>query len=362
MSAERQEAAGLPTLGVRDALALAAGALERVAPGELWVTGEVASLARSRAGHLYLTLVEDGARLAGAILGRDVLRVEARLHGAGVELAAGMALRCRGRLALYPGRGEVQLRIVDVDPRVSVGAHELARRATRARLAKEGLDTAQARLRLTGPPHRVGVVAPDGAGLGDLSSLVAASPWAIELRVLKAPGEGLDAPAKIAAALDVAAHGADLVILARGGGAAVALPYDTEVVARAVATAPVPVVTALGHAQDRSLADELAWRSLPTPTAAAHLLTSLFVEADRQLEAAGEEIGVAIRARLRQLGEELDHLAAEIGERLAAARASSRASMLASTATDKRWRRIALLAVVVAVVLLALLVAVVVLR
>lgn len=355
MSAEQREAGALPTLGVRDALALAAGALAEALPGELWVTGEVASLTRSRAGHLYLTLAEDGARLTGAVLGRDVFRVTAKLRGAGIELAAGMALRCRGQLALYAGRGEVQLRIVDVDPRVSVGAHELARRATRARLAKEGLDRAQAGRHLDGPPHRVGVVAPDGAGLTDLATLVAASAWAIELRVVQAPAEGEDAPAKIAAAIGVAATGADLVILARGGGAAIALPYDSEVVARAIATAPVPVVTALGHAQDRSLADELAWRSVPTPTAAAHLLGDLFAEADRQLVAASRDVAAAIRVHLHALEDDLDHLAGAIGERLAAARASTRAATIASTPSDGHWRRVALVAVVVAVVLLALL-------
>jgi exodeoxyribonuclease VII large subunit len=359
MSAERREAAALPTLGVRDALALAAGALSEALPGELWVTGEVASLTRSRAGHLYLTLAEDGARLTGAVLGRDVFRVMAKLRGAGIELAAGMALRCRGQLTLYAGRGEVQLRIVDVDPRVSIGAHELARRATRARLAEEGLDRAQARRQLAGPPHRAGVVAPDGAGLGDLATLVAASPWAIELRVVQAPAEGPDAPAKIAAAIGAAAAGADLVILARGGGAAITAPYDTEAVARAVATAPVPVVTALGHAQDRSLADELAWRSVPTPTAAAHLLGDLFTDADRQLVAAGRDIAATIRVRLHALEDDLEHLAGAFGDRLVAARASTRASTLASTSGDQHWRRVALVAVVVAVALLALLVAVV---
>lgn len=355
MSAERREAAALPTLGVRDALALAAGALSEALPGELWVTGEVASLTRSRAGHLYLTLAEDGARLTGAVLGRDVFRVMAKLRGAGIELAAGMALRCRGQLTLYAGRGEVQLRIVDVDPRVSIGAHELARRATRARLAEEGLDRAQARRQLAGPPHHVGVVAPEGAGLGDLATLVATSPWAIELRVVQAPAEGPDAPAKIAAAIGVAAAGADLVILARGGGAAITAPYDTEAVARAVVTAPVPVVTALGHAQDRSLADELAWRSVPTPTAAAHLLGDLFTDADRQLVAAGRDIAATIRVHLQALEDDLEHLAGALGERLFAARART----LASTSRDQHWRRVALVAVVVAVVLLAILVAVV---
>jgi exonuclease VII large subunit len=148
------------TLGVHEALALAAGGVRSAAPGLVWVQGEVEGLTRSRAGHWYWTLTGDGARLAVCALGPDATTIGQTLAAAQVSLANGLTLRVRGSLEVYPQRGQVQLRAAAVDPAVSVGGAVLARRDVRARLDAAGLLGHQALQRPPRCPLRVGVVAP----------------------------------------------------------------------------------------------------------------------------------------------------------------------------------------------------------
>ena len=106
----------------------------------------------------------------------------------------------------------------------------------------------------------------------------------------------------------LAALDADVVILARGGDSAVRLPYDTELVARAVASCPVPVIAAVGHSADNSLTGEVAWRSVPTPSAAGGLVKSLMADADRQAVELGREIAALARRHLDKARRDLDRL------------------------------------------------------
>jgi len=331
---------------VTETLGLLAALVATHTPAQVWVTGEVVSVNRSRAGHLYLTLADSSARLSCVALGRDAKTVSAALHRAGVELTEGVSLRLLGTLEIYPERGSIELRVVDVDPRLCLGSHELARRQARTVLAREGLLDAQGALRLAGPPARIGVVAPDGAGLGDLETLLGASGWACRLQVARCPAEGAATRSGAAASMRLAALDADMVILARGGGSAVRLPYDTEVVARAVATCPVPVITALGHAGDRSLADEVAWRSVATPSAAAGLVSSLIADADRQIVELGREIAAASRRHLDRARRDLDRLEVTIAQRPLASPPGPlpHPPLPAAPPGETRWRHVALIA------------------
>lgn len=350
-------------LGVRDALGLVSGAVAANTPDQVWVLGEVVSITRSRAGHLYLTLAEDSARLSCAALGRDAQRVGGVLRAAGVELVEGVALRLRGRLQVYTERGSIELRVADVDPRLAVGNHQLARQATREALAQAGLVGLQAALAPARPPLCLGVVAPEGAGLGDLETLLGASPWAWKLRVVRAPAEGPLAPARIAAGLALAATGSNLVVLARGGGAAIGIAYDSELVARAVASSPVPVLTALGHSSDRTVADEMAWHSVATPSAAAALVCDLVADADRQVLELRREIASLARRRIEGAAREMERLDVDLRHQLDLARAQRPAPTpapppVAAPVIDERSRRVAVVAVLAAVVALLALIAV----
>lgn len=333
-----RDCAGPGTLGVPEALAVASGAIRSVAPGLLWVQGEVEGLTRSRAGHWYSSLSGDGARLPVCALGRDAAAIARTLSAAQVTLADGVTVRVRGSLGVYSPRGQLQLRASAIDPAVSVGVAALARREVRARLAATDLAGRQATLSPVLCPLRVSVVAPPGRGLEDLVAVLAASPWAWTVTVAALPSEGETAPAAIAAA-------ADLIVVTRGGGAGVTTAYDTFEVASAVCALAVPVVVAIGHSADASVSDEMAWRSVATPTAANELCVELLEHAERTLLEATRDVVACGRACL-------DHDEAELAavEAAVAARAATVTGKAAALAVA-RSKRTALLALVAAVIL-----------
>jgi exodeoxyribonuclease VII large subunit len=243
---------------------------------------------------------------------------------------------------VYPERGTIELRVTDLDPSVGIGDHELARRDARDALRRDGLLDAQAALRLSAPPLRVGIVATRGSRLGRPAGRPGASAWAFRLRVVRSPAEGANAPERVPASLRLAALGADVVVLARGGGSAVRLPYDTEVVARAIATCAVPVIAAVGHASDRSLADEVAWRSTPTPSAAAALLESLVADADARVVEVGRQIADLARRRLDETRRDLDHLEDDIARgAVVSAEPLPHPSRPSPAPAETVWRRLA---------------------
>ena len=348
----RGGAAGGATFGVAEALALASGAVRSAAPGLLWVQGEVDGLTRSRAGHWYWSLSGGGARLAVCALGRDAATIAATLAAAHVALADGLTVRVRGTPGVYSPRGNLQLRASAIDPAVCVGGAVLARREVRAALAAAGLTGRQAALRPVACPLRVAVVAPSGRGLEDFVAVLTASPWAWQVRLTAVPSEGNSAPAAIAAALRSAgsagwAGWADLIVVTRGGGAGTTTAYDAFEVAAAVCVSAVPVIMAVGHFVDESVADEMAWATAATPTAAGVVCVELLAGAERcLLDAAGAIIACA-RVCLDHDEAELEAVESVI---------ATRAATVAGQAAVDRWRRIARLAAVTAVVLAVLVV------
>lgn len=155
----------------------------------------------------------------------------------------------------------MQLRVFEVDPAVSVGAAVLARREVWTRLAAAGLLELQRALRPALCPVRVGVVAPAGQGLEDFVSVLERTPWEWQLRVLAVASEGPAAPAEIAHAV-ASLTSVDLVVVTRGGGSGVTAAYDSFEVAAAVCSCPVPVLMAVGHSSDASVADDCALEQL----------------------------------------------------------------------------------------------------
>ncbi|MFC0080935.1 exodeoxyribonuclease VII large subunit [Aciditerrimonas ferrireducens] len=248
-----------------------AALLEERFPAPRWITGEIAAATRSKKGHWHLQLLDGPVVLTVVVLEPHATLVHQAFRHAGLQLAPGLTVHALGTPRLYPARAQVELHATDLRP-AGLGRHQRAREAARDLLAREGLLDAQRRRGLPRPPRTIGIVAPDGAGLADLLTLLARSPARYQVQVVRHPGEGPTAPERIAAAISLAARTADLIVLARGGGAAITRPYDTLTVARAVATCPVPIITALGHATDQSLTDQVAWRAVPTPSAAAALL------------------------------------------------------------------------------------------
>jgi exodeoxyribonuclease VII large subunit len=254
---------------------------------DVWVEGEVSELRRNPAwATVFLTLkdAEKGACLSATMQRR-------RFDALSPALGEGERIQANGRLQLYEARGELGFRIEAIE-RVGAGDHAAALERLRQRLADEGLFAAGRKRPLPRFPRGVGLLTGvDAAARGDVVAAITTRYPAVRLVVCETRVQGPGAPVAIVAALRrlAAREGVDVVILARGGGSFEdLLPFSDERVVRAVASCPVPVVSAVGHEQDEPLCDLAADVRSPTPTAAARLvvpdLDKLRAALDRALE------------------------------------------------------------------------------
>jgi exodeoxyribonuclease VII large subunit len=295
-------------------------ALRRAQPEEVWVRGEVQNLSTSSAGHTYFSLVEKarrGDRVQGRLdvaLFRDdarsVRRALAEVPGA--ELGDDVEVRIRGRVTIYPPSGRYQLVMTGIDPVFTVGGIAANRERVLRALAAEDLLERNGRLDLPPVPLRVGLVTSSGsAAFHDFVHELEGSPHAWEVVVADVRVQGAAAARRIKWALgQLGQLDLDVVVLVRGGGSRADLaPFDTELVARAVAEMGVPVITGVGHEVDRSVVDEVAFRSCKTPTACAQLLVRQVDEFVAALDHASHRVAARARQRMAVAGRELDDAA-----------------------------------------------------
>jgi exodeoxyribonuclease VII large subunit len=232
----------------------------------LWVSGEIANWTRSSRGHCYFSLRDENAQIRCVLFQSDARRLPA-------EPEEGMRVRVFGAVTLYEQRGEFQLVVRELEAKDSGGLWRLAFERLRTKLEAEGLLAPERKRPLPRSPARVGVVtSPAGAAIHDVIRVIEQrAPWTtVVLSPARVQGEG--AEHEIAAALDrVVRHGrVDVVIVGRGGGSVEDLwAFNLEVVARAIAGSPVPVVSAVGHEVDVTIADLVADHRAATPSAAA---------------------------------------------------------------------------------------------
>jgi exodeoxyribonuclease VII large subunit len=266
-------------LTVSELLAGAGRALAVAGPGECWVTGTLSGWRTSKAygwGELVQHSPDGRTQVARVPVGMPLSvlrRTGPLLARSGVQLADGLEVRVFGTLEIGGRYAPLRLVISALDHRTSVGSVVVARSELLAALQEDGSIDRNASTSLGPTPLRIGLVVPasGGAGHGDFTLRLRASGHAWQLRELRVAMEGPGAPEAIARAiLRLAAEASEVVAVVRGGGAAATLaPFDAEAVARAIARCAVPVVVAVGHASDRSVADVVAHTSVPTPTAAA---------------------------------------------------------------------------------------------
>ena len=218
---------------------------------EVALHGEVSNVTRPRSGHLYFTLKDDTASIRAVMWRNDAQRIT-------FELADGLSVRTLGRLSVYAPRGEYQIVVRHLEPE-GIGALELAFRQRYAKLLQEGLfDPARKRPLPRYPRGIVIVSSPTGAAVRDVLQ-VTGRRWRYA-RVLIAPtrvqGSGADLEVAAALALANQVEGIDLIIVARGGGSMEDLwTFNEEIVVRAIAESGLPVVSAVGHEIDVTLAD-----------------------------------------------------------------------------------------------------------
>lgn len=270
-------------------------ALEGAFPEQVWVRGEIHGMQRSTTGHTYFRLVEPGTlgrpteASASVVLfrGNRVTVDHLLARAGGIALTDGLDVRIRGEVQFYAPQGRIQLRMTGIDPTHTLGQLAADRDQLLQALAAEGLLDRNRRLPFPTLPLRVGVVtsAASAAAADALHQFKRAScGW--ELTIIDTRVQGAGSAEHVAAALSVAARlPLDVVIVVRGGGSRTDLvTFDSEIVARTIASMPVPVLTGIGHEIDDSVADRVAFRSFTTPTACAAFVCEVVAQARTRCE------------------------------------------------------------------------------
>ena len=260
---------------------------------QVWVEGEISNLARPASGHLYFSLKDSQAQVRCALFRQNAARVRQALRD-------GLAVRVRGKVSLFEGRGDYQLILDSVEP-AGDGALRLAFEALKEKLGSEGLFAAEGKRSLPAHPQRVGIISsPTGAVIRDIISVFRRRAPQVALTLIPTAVQGREATTQLVRALQLAdARGFDALILARGGGSLEDLwCFNEEAVARAVAACATPIISAVGHETDVTICDFVADLRAPTPSAAAELLAPDSSDLQRRLDSLRRRLILRIRDRL----------------------------------------------------------------
>ncbi|HUT84984.1 MAG TPA: exodeoxyribonuclease VII large subunit, partial [Thermodesulfobacteriota bacterium] len=234
----------------------------------LWVEGEISNFRIPSSGHFYFTLKDEKSQIR-AVMFRSQNRT--------LEFSPedGLSVICRGRLNVYETRGEYQLILDYLEPK-GLGALQLAFEQLKQRLAQEGLFDPDHKKPLPQLPRKIGIVtSPTGAAIRDILNIIERRFANVGILIYPVKVQGEGAAQEIATALQELNQmpEIDVVILARGGGSIEDLwPFNEEVVARAIYHSEIPVISAVGHEVDFTIADFVADLRAPTPSAAAELV------------------------------------------------------------------------------------------
>ena len=258
----------------------------------VWVVGEAQRVRPSARGHLYFELIEKGERdeivgkLDAVIWKTDFAKIQRLLAVSEQRLSDGVQVRCRASLDFYAPSGRLQLCVREVDPAFTLGLLERRRRETLAALTAAGLLELNRGLPLPDLPLSVALITSHGsAAYHDFLSGLAESGYGFRVLFLHAAMQGREAEREVVSALAVLARlGVDCAVLIRGGGSRTDLAaFDSRAIAEAIARAPFPVLTGLGHEIDRSIADLAAHAAFKTPTKVAEFLVERMAVADQAL-------------------------------------------------------------------------------
>ena len=272
--------------------------------GRIWVEGEISNLARPASGHLYFRLKDESAQVSAAFFRN-------RQRGPTIGLKDGDHVLAYGQVSLYEARGDYQLIVEKLEP---AGEGVLKRRyeALKKKLAAEGLFDEERKQPLPELPQRIGIVtSPSGAAVRDVLSVLRRRFPAVPVVVYPSAVQGDAAPGELIAALEAAVRRdeCDVLILTRGGGSLEDLwAYNDEQLARVLAELPIPVVSAVGHEVDFTIADFVADVRAPTPSAAAELVVPDAADWLRAIDSIARRIARQGRRTLDDNAQALDWL------------------------------------------------------
>jgi exodeoxyribonuclease VII large subunit len=276
---------------------------------EIWVEGELSNAKVWTTGHLYFTLKDRSSQIKGVMF-RSALRYLKFKPEDGLHVVV------RGRVSVYDPKGEYQLVGEHMEPH-GYGALQLAFEQLKKKLAAEGLFDAACKRPLPVLPRRIGIVTSiDGAALRDIIRVLRRRYPNAHVIIAPSRVQGEDAAGELVRALRFVARveGVDVVILGRGGGSLEDLwTFNEEKVARAIRACPVPVISAVGHETDVTIADFVADLRAPTPSAAAELVVRRKDDFCSFIDRLGGRLDSAVRGRLSRLESRLNALLARPG-------------------------------------------------
>lgn len=274
---------------------------------DLWVEGEITDLRPAASGHIYFTLKDDSGQLSAVLFRRQALLLRFRPEN-------GLQVLLRGRVSIYEQRGQIQLITEHLEP-MGAGSLQLAFEQVKGRLQQEGLFDPDRKRPLPAFPRCVGIVtSPSGAVIRDFITVAGRRHAALHIVVYPALVQGESAAAEIAKGVEYfnQSREVDLIVIARGGGSFEDLaPFNSESLARVIAASDLPVVSAVGHETDFSIADFAADLRAPTPSAAAELITAAQHTVEEHLEQLTQRLHRATRYLIIQARERLSGLAVD---------------------------------------------------
>ena len=278
-------------------------ALESLYP-DVWIEGELSNVNCHSSGHCYFTLKDSGAQLGAAMFRDDFSRLRFRP-------TSGLQVIVRGRLTVYPPRGQFQLVASAMEPK-GKGSLQLAFEQLKAKLEKEGLFAAERKKPIPTLPQWIGLVTSlDGAALHDMLNVLNRRFAGLRTLICPVKVQGDGAADEIAGAIRQLNRDypeLDVLLVGRGGGSIEDLwAFNEEAVARAIADSRIPIISCVGHETDFTIADFVADLRAPTPSAAAELVTQAKAELAEHLEALVSRLRSPIVYKLQELTQRLDH-------------------------------------------------------
>jgi exodeoxyribonuclease VII large subunit len=276
---------------------------------DVWVVGEISNFRIAPSGHCYFTLKDDKSQISAVIF---------RRQGQDLPFAPenGMEVLCSGRVSLYTARGDLQIYVESLEPR-GQGALYLAFERLKKKLTQEGLFAAERKRPLPFLPQTIGIVTSDtAAALHDMLRIIGDrySDRRVIVRPVKVQGDG--SAKEIAAAIrELCTTEVEVMIVGRGGGSLEDLwAFNEEVVARAIFACSVPVISAVGHEIDFTIADFVADHRAPTPTAAAEMVLPCKADLLAQLQLVENQLRRCMQSKLDTAQESCRRLAKRLAD------------------------------------------------
>ena len=278
---------------VRDLVAAVRSHIEREY-ADAWVEGEISNLRAQNSGHVYFTLKDENSQIS-VVLFRSSARLLRFRPGDGLQVVV------RGRVTIYEDRGQLQIIAEYVEPK-GAGALQIAFEQLKAKLGAEGLFEASRKKPIPALPRVIGIVtSPQAAALRDILHILQRRHDRANVLIYPAQVQGEAAAAEVAAGIRHfnRARSVDVIIVARGGGSAEDLAaFNNEALARVIAASALPIISAIGHETDFTIADFVADLRAATPSAAAELVIRSRTDIEEQINTLERELGRGIRYRL----------------------------------------------------------------